>query len=543
MEKIRAKFQFVPPLPEPISGPSFRLQTEEALNECINQAVEALETSQKALGIAAKNADDIEDTHILAQQAEAYAKDALLQLDSVRETADQANETAIRALQQGSETNDTANEALVRAKDAQATANRAEEGMQRHDLKMAELEGKCDVATSLSEVAKEIADDARDTANQATVEAFNAQGAAGNAQITADTANDTANQALDQAIENFNQLQGVEARAEEAVSLADRAQNSADAAQISADQAQETADRAEGKADAAQEQADLALDTAANADTRAQLAQDNLDRHKEDYDNPHRVTAHQVGTYGSGEIDSRISTVYAAANVSFPDTADVDANTLLEWPNRLLATSGTHFPEGAGFPMFVEVFGDNIVTETEIDGVTLEVTTPGQYVYQRAWEADAGRKWIRSGLVTYEDVTTSIPQPPDADGNPQPDLVQTERVASRADFAPWRLVDTEIKGGEGSSHQYENTLNALKHANATLTIGAVLFEHLSWHAFGLPKTDEELISEKALRQCQEVAGQEQFALEFGDGTKVYLANMTRNQGAAQGGDYIVSGLE
>ena len=184
--------------------------------------------------------------------------------------------------------------------------------------------------------AREIAQQAYNAAQAAIEMATNAITAAQNAQQTADTALNTAKTAV--------------IKADNAQASADAAQQAADAAQKSANDAQTAADNAQSTADTAIENASQALSAANEAKVSADQSnqrldvlepivdtlQENLgsaegditavtnalDAHKADYDNPHKVTAAQLGLATVYKYKGSVET-YAALPTSGQQVGDV----------------------------------------------------------------------------------------------------------------------------------------------------------------------------------------------------------------------------
>lgn len=219
-----------------------------------------------------QNAAEISSTATKVQTIDETANNAQELAQSAQEKADAAQATADQAAADAAATQAAADEAAAAAAAAQAAADEAQaaadEAQSVADKADADLAAaKADLATVSSRVdateediaaAQAAVDTAQAAADKAKADATTAAEKAAAAQSTADTA--------------VTNAANAQATANDAVSKAETAQATADAAQGDATAAQKTADEAAAAAAAAQSTADTAKANATNAQATADQA-------------------------------------------------------------------------------------------------------------------------------------------------------------------------------------------------------------------------------------------------------------------------------
>ncbi len=171
-------------------------------------------------------------------------------------------------------------------------------------------------------------------------------------------AKDTADQAL--------------ASASEAKQAAALAQTSADEAKTQITQVRNDLTSTTVVANNAMIRANNAFDLAATAQSQAGQVTTGLSNHIADHNNPHAVTAEQVGAYSTIETDSRISSlvpsIEAAMGKFRTETEDADVNTLYDVADKIYLTGAgtTNLPPDITIPAWLMVYineGDTAVTQ------------------------------------------------------------------------------------------------------------------------------------------------------------------------------------
>lgn len=219
-----------------------------------------------------QNAAEISSTATKVQTIDETANNAQELAQSAQEKADAAQATADQAAADAAATQAAADEAAAAAAAAQAAADEAQaaadEAQSVADKADADLAAaKADLATVSSRVDATEEDIA---AAQAAVDT--AQAAADKAKADATTAAEKAAAAQSAADTAVTNAANAQATANDAVSKAETAQAAADAAQGDATAAQKTADEAAAAAAAAQSTADTAKANATNAQATADQA-------------------------------------------------------------------------------------------------------------------------------------------------------------------------------------------------------------------------------------------------------------------------------
>lgn len=470
-------------------------ETEASLQSQISQNAAQIQTAVSRVQTIDETANNAQEQAAAAQTKADEAKATANQATADAQAAQAAADTAAAA---ATSAQSEADKAKAAAEAAQGVADKAESDLEKAKADLATVSGRVDAteeeiaaAQQAVNAAQQAADKANEDATAAAQKADTAQSVANTAASDASKAQTAANEAKTAAAlaqQTADAAKGdasaAIAKAEEAKATAATAQSTANTAKTNAEAAQTKANQAAADAAAAQKAADDADAKAAQAATDLATAQQNLANVTSRVDaTAEEVAAAQAAVEAAQAAADKAKTDAAAAQ-STADTAKTNAANAQAKADQA-KTAADNAQKAADD---AQQAADD--AQAAVDALAVRVTTAETKITQNAEEIAlrAKKTEVTETLGGYYTKTEADAAITTSAENIRLEVVEVEETASNADSKAGDL-DTRMKTAEAS-------INLLKDAISMLVVGdgsASLLEQTgSGWSFNLTGTQDSI---------------------------------------------------